>query len=43
MLVLAEDVDEEPDYDRGHGVFGRGTDFLDPRYCLLDKLAPSTT
>jgi hypothetical protein len=43
MYVLAEDVDEKPNDDRGHGVFGRGTNFLDPRYYLLDKLTPSAT
>ncbi len=40
LPVLANVSDEEPDEHRDHGVFGTRTDFLDERYCLLDKLTP---
>ena len=39
--LLANYLDEEPGENPDHGVFGTGTDFLDPRYCLLDKLTPT--
>ena len=41
LPLLANVSDEEPDEHRDHGVFGTGTDFLDERYCLLDKLTPT--
>ncbi len=43
MSVLSGYNDEESDDNRDQCVFGRGTEFFDPRYCLLDKLAPSLT
>ena len=36
--VLETYSDEEPGENRDHGVFGSWSDFLDPRYFLLDKL-----
>ena len=36
--VLANYSDDEPCENRDHGMFGTGTEFLDPRYCRMDKL-----
>ncbi len=41
LPLLINFSDEEPDEHRDHGVFGTGTDFLDERYYLLDKLTPT--
>jgi hypothetical protein len=39
--VLANYSDDELGENRDHGVFGTGTNFLDPSYCLMDKLTPT--
>jgi hypothetical protein len=38
-----EDVDEEADSAPEHGILGTGTNFLDPRYNLLELLTPTAT